>query len=143
VTAADTAPIGLVVLFPVAWCLVLALLAAIGGWRALATQFRTEEPAPPGRQWLVSGSLGWVDYRSSLVLGHSDAGLYLAAFPLFRPFHPPLLIPWAAIGRRERGGWLIHRDTLEISGDRTVRLKLRVATTAPFERHLPPIAGKT
>jgi hypothetical protein len=125
------------------WFFVLALLSGIGGWWTLAKNFRAEGPPPTGRHWLVSGSLGWADYRSTLIVGHSEAGLYLAAFPLFRPFHPPLLIPWPAIAARTRRGvWLMLRDTLEISGDRTVRLSLRVATTKAFESHLPPLAAK-
>jgi hypothetical protein len=127
--------------FPVLWCLVSAMLSAIGGWWMLAMRFRAEGLPPAGRRWLVWGSLGVVAYRSCLIVGHSEAGLHLAVLPPFRLFHPPLLIPWAAIARRERGRyWLLLCDTLEISGDRAVRLRLRVGTTGPFESHLPPIA---
>jgi hypothetical protein len=128
------------VLFPIVWCVVLALLSAISGWRSLGEHYRAEGPPPPGRQWLVSGSMGWVDFSGSLIVGHSDAGLHLAAFPLFRPFLPPLLIPWSAISARRRSRyWLRLSDTIEIAGDRTVRLRLPVGATAPFERHLPPL----
>ncbi len=126
---------------PLLWCAVLAVISLASGWRSLADRFRAESPPPDHRQWMVSGSLGWVDFNSSLVVGHSEAGLHLAAFPLFRPFHPPLLIPWSAIsGRVRRRYWLRLCDTLEIAGDRTLQLRLPVGTTRRFERLLPPIA---
>ncbi len=133
-------PIWLLLMFPVIWCTVLALLSMLSGWRSLGERFRAEGPPPEGRQWLVSGSVGWIDFSGSLVVGRSEAGLHLAAFPLFRPFHPPLLVPWSAITARKRTTYWFRRfDTLEVAGDRIVRLRLPVGTTQPFEGRLPPL----
>jgi hypothetical protein len=35
--------------------------------------------------------------RSCLNFGSDETGLYLSVFPIFRPGHPPLLIPWSEI----------------------------------------------
>jgi hypothetical protein len=128
--------------FPVFWCAVMAMLSAVGGWWSLAQRFRAKGPPPSGRSWLVWGTLGPVAYRSCLVVGHSEAGLYLAVFAPFRAFHPPLLIPWAAIVRRSRQRyWLMLCDTLDLDGPRRVQLRFRVGTTQEFESHLPPITS--
>ena len=49
------------------------------------------------------GFLGSVRYNGALTVGSGSEGLYLAVFFFFRPFHPPLLIPWpeVSLGRRK------------------------------------------
>jgi len=134
------APLALL-LFPLMWCGALGLLSATGGWRALARRFPSEGTPPANRRWMVWGELGWVTYRSTLTVGHSEAGLHLAVFPMFRPFHPPLLIPWKSISARTRGRyWLMMCDQLAIDAEHTVWLRLQTSTTSAFERHLPPVA---
>jgi hypothetical protein len=44
---------------------------------------------------MQSGRLGMVNYGSCLTIHVSEAGMFLAVFPLFRPGHPRLFIPWS------------------------------------------------
>lgn len=56
---------------------------------------------------MVSGMVGWVSYRNVLKVSAEQTGLYLAVFGLFRPGHPPLLLPYYDIKSVERsqGFW--------------------------------------
>jgi hypothetical protein len=121
------------------WCAIAGILAWAGGWTALAAQYGTDQAPPADRRRLVSGLVGCAQYRSCLVVGSSSSsseGLYLAVFPLFRPFHPPLLIPWTALTLQEpprlRGAALA---ALEVSreGGAAVLLRLPVDVTRAFE----------
>lgn len=76
------------------FCLVLFLIAHLGGWATLASQFRADK-RPTGTSYhLQSGFIGSVNYGGCLTVIVSDAGLYVQVFPLFRIGHAPLLIPW-------------------------------------------------
>jgi hypothetical protein len=116
----------------------LALASALGGWRAIAKRLRTQEPWPADRRWFVNGSLGWVKYRSGLVLAHSERGLFLAVIPPYRPFHPRLFVPWSSIVQRKKSGVFVKLDSLIIQVDRLIELKLSPSTTEPFQAYLPP-----
>jgi hypothetical protein len=130
-------------LFPVLWVTVTAVISAVGGWGALGKEYRADGPAPTGTRSFQSGSFGITRYNGCLRIGHSEAGLFLAIFPLFRPFHPPLLIPWGAITRRTgEKHWGISYNVLEVGGSRPVRLTFRAGTTAPFERRLQAIDAR-
>lgn len=85
------------------WCLVVWLIARIGGWHALAWDFRAAgRPREGAFSYVNTGSVGWLGhYRGCLIVGVTPAGLYLAVWPMFRPGHPPLLIPWTAVRRAE------------------------------------------
>lgn len=90
--------------FPAFFSLILFLLSKVGGWSALATRYRMDRPFQ-GSIWRFQlGFLGSVRYRGALTVGSGMEGLYLAVFLLFRPFHPPLLIPWSevSLGRRKK-----------------------------------------
>ena len=80
--------------FALFWCVIVVLIAAVGGWRSLARVYRNQLPFS-GHTWhFRSARMGIVKYKGALTIGVNPAGLYLAAFPLFRPGHPPLFIPW-------------------------------------------------
>ena len=87
-------PVGVLVLLPLFWCFVSFLLAH-GGWSAMAARFRTAE-RPQGKVFrMQSGRIGAIDYRSCLTVHVSEAGMFLAVFPLFRLGNPPMFIPWS------------------------------------------------
>lgn len=93
------------------WCGVVKMLSLVG-WRRLA-------------QYRLPGSLGWptttvgratlggISYKNVLKAGAQAEGLTLEAMFLFRVGHPPLLIPWAAIGpvRSEKSFWTTFYTT--------------------------------
>jgi hypothetical protein len=119
----------LVVLFPLGfaaiWSSVCWLLAWIGGWQRLAHYYRCER-SPNGQAiggfWAM---LGPVSYRGTLTLQAAPEGLYLSIMVLFRPGHPPLLIPWSAIKRQgTAAGGLFSWLTLELGDPKITTLRL-------------------
>ncbi|QDU78145.1 hypothetical protein Pan97_52270 [Bremerella volcania] len=78
-------------------CSTMAVIAFLGDWGLLAKSFRAREK-PDGKYfYFQSCGIGMAGYRNMLAVGVTDKGLYLAVFFLFRPMHPPLLIPWSEI----------------------------------------------
>lgn len=86
------------------WWFVTWTVARLGGWHALARDFRVASRPREGiYEWINTGDVGTLgSYRGCLIVGVTPGGLYLAVWPLVRPGHPPLLIPWGAVRRRER-----------------------------------------
>jgi hypothetical protein len=75
----------------------LALLAKLGGWSAVAVQFRSDkwpEGATFRRQFI---RFNWVDYNGCVTIRVCPEGLGIALWPLFRFNHPSLFIPWSAL----------------------------------------------
>lgn len=129
--------------FPLAfvgmWVAVAAVLSLTGGWNHLAQTFRAEPGSAQNRRWFCSGRVGLVDYNGCLIRGHSRQGLYLAVLLPFRPFHPPLFIPWSAMSsHRKRGLW--RQDAVDVdTGARKVQLRFSSWGRLPFEEFLPPL----
>jgi hypothetical protein len=87
---------------PAFFALILFLLAKTGGWGALASRYRMDRPFQ-GTLWRFQyGFLGSVRYKGALTVGSGTEGLYLAVLFFFRPFHPPLLIPWPEVSLDRR-----------------------------------------
>lgn len=110
--------------FAGSWLLLCRVLSMMG-WGRLAAHFASEaEPAPTARFHLGRSAVGRVSYKNVIVAEVSPQGLRLRVAPVFRPGHPPLLIPWAAIGavRRDTSRWRSYYcvpirfgvDTLEL-----------------------------
>jgi hypothetical protein len=102
-------PVWLLLVFLVAWwCVVLTLVAWLGGWRRLAERFPASTvPAGPMLTW-QSIRLGfWTGYNNCVTIRTTPDGLYLAVIALARPGHPPLFIPWRELTPlRENPGFL-------------------------------------
>ena len=93
---------------PLFFSLILFVLSQVGGWSRLAQRYRSDL-AFQGSLWKFQfGFLGAVRYNSALTVGSGMQGLYLATFFLFRPFHPPLLIPWSdvSVGKVKQALWM-------------------------------------
>ncbi len=90
--------IGGLALFVGLWCGICLGLAYAGGWQALARVY-PDSPRSEGRRFhFCSARVGaWVSYNSSLSVGANAWGVRLAVWPIFRPGHPPLFIPWNEI----------------------------------------------
>ena len=78
------------------WCLIVKVLS-FAGWRRLA-QFQTPASRAGNGSWLGWATLGGVRYQGVIKARALPEGLALEALFVFRIGHPPLLIPWAAIG---------------------------------------------
>jgi hypothetical protein len=116
----------LLVFFPVLWVSVLAAISFVSGWSMLARRFATTLDAPAGARRFLSGSLGSVRFNNVLTVAVSADGLYLAVLGLFRPFHPPLLLPWASLRENPSGrSWLRTYESVTIEAHtRDVELRL-------------------
>jgi hypothetical protein len=101
------------------------LLAAIGGWRALAAHYRaSEEPFGERFSW-CSSRMGVVNYNNCLNLVASRSNLHLSIFPLLRSGHPALLLPWSEITVTPSSGFLGPYLDLVARRAPGVRLRLR------------------
>jgi hypothetical protein len=80
------------------YCAVSVAVSWWSGWRPLARQFGTKTKFT-GALWRAqSGQMRWLcSYRGCLTVGANLEGLYLATFPFFPLFHPPLFIPWSEV----------------------------------------------
>jgi hypothetical protein len=90
--------------YPIALFLgVAAIISCIGGWSALAKQFRLQSPFNGVRWTMQSGHMrGIAGYNHCLTVGCNPEGLYMAMTPMFRFRHPPLLVPWHEINVSRR-----------------------------------------
>jgi hypothetical protein len=119
------------------WILIWTIVARASGWAALAAVYRLQESFDGQRWHFQTAQMRWAtNYGNCLTVGVSPRGLYLAVLFLFRPGHPPLLIPWpdVAAHMRERT-WF---TTVELQFRRVpgipfrigARLAARLATAA-------------
>ena len=129
--------LGFAVVFPLMWGGVVGPISLIGGWSSLARRFRYDSPPPGGRRRSsLSACVGWSNYKFTLNVTTANEGLYLTVHPLFRPFHPPLLIPWAEV----RDLKPVESGYLRLFGFKS-RLKVGktwVTLTLPVEELRPP-----
>jgi hypothetical protein len=97
--------------FAALWALVSKALSWLG-WRRLADAYTVAAAPPAELRRLGWARLGPVDYKNVIEVGLGPAGLSLTMPAIFRIGHPPLLIPWAAIGpvsqRRQLGNTYYH-----------------------------------
>jgi hypothetical protein len=103
--------IGFPVFFVAIWSLVCWLIAQVGGWSRLARHYQAQTPPQGKRYDGLHGLVGMSSYKGVLNVVVGAEGLYLATMPFFRPAHPPLLIPWAALQSGEEWPFLWAQAT--------------------------------
>ena len=142
-------------LFPVWWCFILLILSKVGGWSALAGRFPASGRKPPAGEpsfYFLAGSFSFVRYSGTLILTAAPEGIYLKNLFLFRPFHPPLLLPWSGVRALEqRKHWFGSASVLVFADNGTIldiflpaaaREAVRAAAGARFaEIDRPPPLG--
>jgi hypothetical protein len=117
--------IGSLLLFACFWCGLLALLARISGWTAIAAQYRATGAKDGRALRMQSARFGWIDYNGCLSIRVSDEGLRISIWPFFCSEHPPLFLPWSALHVVEvrEGRW--QRDvTLNVGTPPIARVRL-------------------
>ena len=125
------------------WVSVSFLLAATGGWRALARRY----PAPRGVSgtsflW-CSAQLGWVNYRGCLNLHAGPSGLRVSVSLPFRIGHRPFLVPWTDVGTERVPGFffsairLQFREVPEYELELSERLATKIAAASQGALRLP------
>jgi hypothetical protein len=78
------------------WCLIVKILS-LQGWQRLA-QYQVFHPMEWRSTTLGVARLNGIRYKNVIQAGAQPEGLSLKAMFMFRIGHPPLLIPWSAIG---------------------------------------------
>jgi hypothetical protein len=123
------------IFFAAVWTFALVAVARMGGWSRLAARYRCREPFEGFRIRFGSGEMRggpfWglpCNYGGCLALGANVQGLYLAVFPLFRPGHPPLFIPWQDLKGKVERGWLFTYVAFEFPQVAPVRLRISRGT---------------
>jgi len=74
----------------------------LSGWGELASAYRSRSSSrgtPVAWRWLELGLSRLLGFPS--LVSADRSGLYISAFPLLRPFNPPLFIPWADLSFHE------------------------------------------
>ena len=95
--------LGIPVLFVLFWVGIVTLLSRVGGWARLARHYRTFESFGGEPIRFQFGYLGFVRYKGTLTFGAEAKGLYIATLVLFRPGHPPLVVPWGQLSAEPSG----------------------------------------
>jgi len=117
--------IGAVLGFAAIWCVTIFLVARLSGWHRLAELYPATEP-PAGRvfRWQAA-RIGWSDYNGCLTITVGPAGLGLSVLWLFRPGHPPLLVPWSSLRVLQvHDGWLIRGITVAVDDPPVTKMRL-------------------
>ncbi|MCP3098504.1 hypothetical protein LZ198_06385 [Myxococcus sp. K15C18031901] len=109
--------------------LVAFVLSRASGWSRLARR----QPRCGAGGW---GRVGWIDYRSCLVVGGDARGLYLVPVLPFRPFHPPLRIPGSEGWSRTHDNACFLLDVVRFDvGSGMPRLQLQPSATRSFDAY--------
>jgi hypothetical protein len=70
----------------------------------------------------------WIaGYHNCLVVGATEAGLYLATFPFFPLAHPPLLIPWSEVSYSRKRMFFFPMVRFELGMENAVPFWVREA----------------
>lgn len=83
------------------WPLVCSIFARLSGWSRLSHAMQSGSNRRERRFYFISaefqsGSMP-INYKNCLFVRVGDAGIRLSVLVLFRPFHPPLFIPWERV----------------------------------------------
>jgi hypothetical protein len=103
--------------FAAAW-LFAAFVVSRSGWRKFAQRYpATVQPrgmvckSPLSRFGNILGT-----YRNVVRVIFGEKGIHFSVLFLFRPFHPPFLLPWSSVRRIEKtSGFFGQRYCLEIT----------------------------
>ncbi len=124
--------------FVALWLGICAALGLAGGWHSLAKNFRAVGPAPGERFHFVSGSMGRplfpVSYGSCLFATVGESGFRLSLFFLFRPFSPPLFIPWSEVEWIESRSLFLFRYVVIRIRNHWPRVLIRGAAGASMQQ---------
>jgi hypothetical protein len=71
-----------------------------------------------------------INYRSCLTISADSQGIYLRTFFLFRPFHPPLFIPWTDLDYTDKRMWFMRGVKLSFAKAPGVYIWLYAGTAA-------------
>ena len=127
--------------FVAVWLFVNYSFAATSGWHLLAKRYRTTtSPHGPILEWQVY-RMGSLQETGITILTTSPLGLHLSRVDLFRPFHPPLLIPWHTITKVTEGRTWWGRQWVQLDLDGITGLRVGIRALRAMAPYLPPVAN--
>lgn len=116
--------------------LLLNLIAAVSGWKALAVRFRLQQPFS-GQEWNWQSAQMryYVGYNNCLIVGADQAGLSLRPMWIVRTGHVPLFIPWNEITLGQtQTSWLVGNIvTLTLGRSEQIPFRIRVSLAARLQ----------
>lgn len=124
------------------WFLAAHLVASLG-WQRLAAAFQVDRLPRGPVCWLAYLGIDSMQYSGIGVVQATVVaeGLGLRVLFLFRVGHPPLVVPWSALGPlvATKSWWrTMYAVTIRVSEQRSVRLRFRdqrlAATMQPYLR---------
>jgi hypothetical protein len=102
-------------------------ISRVTGWHRLAERYRFEGEMPEKRWRWRSGRMRWTTrYGNCLNFSADQRGLYMSVVAFFRPFHPPLFIPWNEIEVGEKSLFFIPKREFILG--RQARIPLWIST---------------
>jgi hypothetical protein len=124
------------------WVVIFTVISHVGGWAALAGEYRSQETFT-GTCWsFQSCQMRWmVGYNNCLKVGGDPRGLYMAiSFPfVFLIGHPPLFVPWRDISYVRKK--ILWTQVVEFRLGRDLDIPLRIRE--PLAEKLRAAAGSS
>jgi hypothetical protein len=138
----DAFPYAFPLVFAAVWLLALRVASLMAGWDRLARRYRADGPFDGRLFRFQSAWFRWAThYGGCMTFGVSPAGLYMVPFLPFRPFHPALLIPWAAVTPAGPRGTFLRRYRLTFPGCPGVHVDVPQRTFDRMVDHLRETGG--
>lgn len=136
------AVLAFLVVFPAFWSGVVWLVGQFG-WRRLARDYETDAPITGRTFRMQTATVGGANYSSSLTISIEPDGLRMAPMALFRPGHPPVLIPWDEIENLRPKHVLWFRSyAFDTAGPRPVTVRVPEAIVEAIRDELAPLAAE-
>lgn len=101
----DDYPWVLLVLVPLGWVALMALIGLLGGWGRLARAYPARGAFPRQRWHAQSIQFGWTNYGHCVTMAADASHLHLAVPLPFRPGHAPVAVPWPEVEVDEDPRW--------------------------------------
>ncbi len=128
---------------PLIWLGVVALISWAGGWRSLADRYPGSEE-PTGRAFVWRNSVGlslFGTYNNCVHIVPDERGLHLRMTLFFRFNHPSIFIPWSAIRSCTQGRFFFQRSAVLSLGDSDSQLRI-IGTAVPTVMEMYAFASK-
>jgi hypothetical protein len=108
------------------WMVGAVFLSQVGGWAALAREYRCQEAFPETRWRFQQAQFRWcIGYNNCVNFGADPRGLYISVFPLFRVAHPPLFIPWRETSVSRRKSWWVKKVRFQLGRKLQIPVNIR------------------
>lgn len=121
------------------WILITYIVSKMG-WGKLVEKFRANDKFEGKRIGLISATINSANYNNAIILKYNYQGMYLKTAFLFRPFHPPVFIPWSEIREtRDKKIFFINLKELVIGDPFIAMITLKASVYNKLEK---PFADK-